>query len=168
MNIIIKLIKLVLISTTLLVFAACSEASVKPKNSLSTTNVLTVYKRAQCGCCGKWIAHVRSNGFHTVTQNQNDLSDIKEKFSIDRKLRSCHTSISEEGFVFEGHIPAKYIRKFLDEKPDGARGLAVPGMPTGTPGMEYRDMHQPYKIYLLKVDGTTETYAEVNSAKEQF
>ncbi|MCP4414015.1 MAG: DUF411 domain-containing protein [Gammaproteobacteria bacterium] len=160
--------KLVLISTILLVLNACSDTNGKQENSLSNPNLLTVYKRAQCGCCGKWIQHVKSNGFHTVTHNQNDLSDIKEKYKIDRNLRSCHTTVTEEGFVFEGHIPAKYIRKFLDEKPKGTRGLAVPAMPTGSPGMEHGNMHQPYKIYLLKVDGTTETYAEVNSAKEQF
>ena len=83
-------------------------------------------------------------------------------------MRSCHTSVTDDGFVFEGHIPAKFIKKFLAEKPFGARGLAVPAMPTGTPGMEFGDLLQPYKIYLLKTDGSIEIYAEVNTAEDQI
>ncbi|PCJ51148.1 MAG: hypothetical protein COA74_01440 [Gammaproteobacteria bacterium] len=162
-----KLIKLFTIVTIISITGACTDNMQVQGNEITATDHLTVYKNANCKCCDKWILHMKDNGFNTISQNLSDLSDIKEKFQIHPKLRSCHTA-TKDGFVFEGHIPAKFIQKFLDEKPKGAKGLSVPAMPTGTPGMEFGDMLQPYKIYLLKVDGTIEIYAEVNSAEEQI
>lgn len=163
-----NLVKTVLIAAIILLVTGCSESNGKAENETGNTAFLTVYKSAQCGCCGKWISHMRGNGFKLVSRNQNNLSDIKEKVGIQKSMRSCHTSITDDGFVFEGHIPAKFIKKFLAEKPFGARGLAVPAMPTGTPGMEFGDLLQPYKIYLLKTDGSIEIYAEVNTTEEQI
>ncbi len=163
----------VIVGTVLLISAAaCAEEkttvdSTSPQKQ-STITSLDVYKRASCSCCNKWISHIKDHGFEATRHNQNNLAEIKEKFGIHPKLRSCHTSVSKDGYVFEGHIPAKFIKKFLDEKAVGAKGLAVPAMPTGTPGMEFGDLLQPYKIYLLKNDGSIEIYAEVNSAKEQI
>ena len=154
----------------LIFISACTDDTKMSEAALSDSVHLTVYKKAQCKCCSKWSNHMEANGFNITSdsQTQNELSEIKKKYGIHRKLSSCHTSVTDNGFVFEGHIPAKFIQKFLDEKPEGAKGLAVPAMPTGTPGMEFGDMLQPYKIYLLKNDGSIEVYAEVNSAKEQI
>ena len=161
------LIKLVSSVVIISIMSACSDGIEIEKNALAGANHLTVYKKTNCKCCDKWIHYMRDNGFNITPHNQSNLSAIKDKYGIHANLRSCHTSVTKDGFVFEGHIPAKFIQKFFEEKPEGAKGLTVPAMPTGTPGMEFGDMLQPYKIYLLKVDGSVEIYAEVNSAKEQ-
>lgn len=128
---------------------------------------LEVYKSPTCGCCGKWLGHMESQGFTMVPHDTDDLDAIKTKLGIGPAYRSCHTAISPEGFVFEGHVPAKIIRRFLDEKPAGAIGLAVPGMPAGSPGMEVGDTFMPYEVVLLKDDGSAERYAFVESPADQ-
>jgi hypothetical protein len=129
--------------------------------------VLDVYKTATCGCCGKWIAHLEEHGFHAVTHNHNNLSALKSRHGIKPSYQSCHTAISKDGYVFEGHIPARYIQQFLEEKPAGAIGLSVPGMPLGSPGMEVGNRFSPYEVLLLKIDGSVETYVQVNLPEEQ-
>ena len=84
-------------------------------------------------------------------------------YSIKPEYRSCHTSVSTNGFIFEGHIPAKYITKFLSEDHPNAIGLSVPGMPLGSPGMEFDDRFTPYNILILYKDGSSEVYAEILS-----
>ena len=84
-------------------------------------------------------------------------------YSIKPEYRSCHTSVSNNGFIFEGHIPAKYITKFLLEDHPNAIGLSVPGMPLGSPGMEFDDRFTPYNILILYKDGSSEVYAEILS-----
>ncbi|MDX2370671.1 MAG: DUF411 domain-containing protein [Colwellia sp.] len=130
---------------------------------------LDVYKSPTCGCCKKWISHIDGNGFQSQAHNRNDVSIIKKKKGIAPRYRSCHTAISKEGYVFEGHIPAKFIQQFLKEKhSDTVIGLSVPAMPLGSPGMEMGDKFHPYKVLLLKTDGTYEIYARVQSSEEQF
>jgi hypothetical protein len=140
-------------------------SEVSPPLNLPT---LEVYKRASCRCCGKWVTHVRERGFQVTTFNRNDLSALKSEKGIKALYHSCHTGVSKEGYVFEGHIPAKFIQQFLKEKPEGAIGLAVPAMPQGSPGMEVGNKFSPYKILLLRTDGTAQTYAQVNTKKEQY
>lgn len=152
--------------------AACSDGGYKADpgpgaSQQANLPVLEVYKTATCGCCGKWIAHLEENGFHALTHNQNNLSALKSRHGIRPPYQSCHTAISEDGYVFEGHIPAKYIQQFLAEKPAGAIGLSVPGMPVGSPGMEVGNRFRPYEVLLLKIDGSVETYAQVNVPEEQ-
>ena len=77
------------------------------------------------------------------------------------KYRSCHTSVSENGHIFEGHVPSKYISQFLSENHPNAIGLSVPGMPLGAPGMEYKDRFTPYDVLILFKDGTSKVYAQV-------
>lgn len=163
-----NLATIVSITAVLVLLSGCSETIQSKETGLSDSVVLTVHKRASCGCCGKWVDHATKNGFKAITKNHDDLTDIKKQYQIHPKLASCHTSVTEDGFVFEGHIPAKFIKKFLAEKPEGARGLAVPAMPAGSPGMEYNDIFQPYKVYQLNTDGTIEVYAEVKTAEEQL
>ena len=95
---------------------------------------MTVYHDPNCGCCGGWVAHMRRAGFQVHVIDTDDLASIKTKFRIPSDLVSCHTA-EIGGYVIEGHIPAPAIQRLLGEKP-AAVGLAVPGMPTGSPGME--------------------------------
>ena len=155
-------VKLLLTLVFALFVSACS--SKENENLIA----LDVYKSPTCGCCGKWISHAKKNGFKTKTHNSGNMSLVKEKAGIPSNYRSCHTSISKEGYVFEGHIPAHIIHKFLNEKPVNAKGLIVPGMPVGSPGMEYNNKFNPYDVFLLNEDGTTSKYVTVKTLKEQF
>jgi hypothetical protein len=95
---------------------------------------ITVYKDPSCGCCKKWVEHLRTNGFAVTTRDMNDLSEVKATFGVPRSLQACHTATTGT-FVVEGHVPADVIRKMLSERPKIA-GIAVPGMPSGSPGLE--------------------------------
>ena len=146
-----------------LLFAAKALAEGKPNRKKTTTNpaqnslALKVYKSPTCGCCGKWVAHMEKAGFKAETIDLKDLSPIKNRFGIKLQYQSCHTG-SLNGYVFEGHIPAPVIKRFLAEKPSNAIGLAVPAMPIGSPGMEMGDRFDPYDVLMLKKDGTTVVY----------
>ncbi len=145
-------------------------ANVQEQNTAtrSSAEILDVYKRATCGCCGKWITHMQEHDFQTVAHDIDDLLSLKIEKGIKPRYHSCHTAITQDGYVFEGHIPAKYIKKFLAEKPEGTIGLAVPAMPIGSPGMEMGNRFMPYAVLLLKKDGSSEIYARVRSLKEQY
>tara|TARA_B110000858_G_scaffold198442_1_gene265101 strand:- start:69980 stop:70480 length:501 start_codon:yes stop_codon:yes gene_type:complete len=129
---------------------------------------LNVYKEETCGCCVGWIAHVDERGFDSAVFHPEDLNAVKEEFGILPKWQSCHTAISKEGYLFEGHIPAKYISQFLASPPANALGLAAPGMPMGSPGMEIGDSFHSYDVVLMKKDGTSEVYATVKKQAEQY
>lgn len=105
--------------------ASPSLASAKPQ--------MTVHKSPSCGCCGLWIEHVEKAGYAARAINEDDLTVIKEKAGVSDALQSCHTAFVD-GYVVEGHVPAEAIDKLLAERPP-IRGLAVPGMPAGSPGM---------------------------------
>ena len=136
--------------------------------SMTTGHSLEVYKSPTCGCCTGWVDHMNESGFKLNAHDMDNLEPVKQAQGISREMRSCHTAVSKEGFVFEGHVPAKFIKRFLAEKPAGARGLAVPAMPVGTPGMEMGNKFMPYQIRLLKTDGSSEVYAKVSSFEQQY
>ena len=127
---------------------------------------LVVYKDPNCGCCGKWIDYMNNHGFDAKAHDTEQLSSLKQAKGIPANVQSCHTAISSQGFVFEGHIPAIYVHQFLNDTPPGAIGLAVPAMPVGSPGMEYGDQFRPYQVLLLNKDGSRSVYGEVNSLEE--
>ena len=129
---------------------------------------LEVYKSPTCGCCSDWVDHMSASGFSMNSHDLDDLVPVKQSHGISREIQSCHTAVSKEGFVFEGHVPAKFVKRFLSEKPESARGLAVPAMPVGTPGMEMGDKFMPYQVLLLKTDGSREVYATVTEAQQQY
>ena len=104
----------------------------------------------------------------TGIHNSKKLAEFKEEKGIAPKFRSCHTAVSKDGYVFEGHIPAKFIQQFLNEKPEGAIGLSVPGMPLGSPGMEVGNKFSPYQVLQLNIDGSSSIYASINNAQEQY
>lgn len=153
--------KLVAAGLLPLALAACAG------DSASNADLIT-YKSASCGCCGQWVAHARDSGFAVATKDVDDLNAVKNRHGIDPRHQSCHTSVSAEGYIFEGHIPAKLIRQFLQNPPQGARGLAVPAMPLGSPGMEVGERFTPYQVWQLNTDGSREIYAEITSAAAQF
>ena len=123
----------------------------------------TVYKDPQCGCCSKWAEHMDQFGFDLSLENTNSLQLIKARYGIGPRYSSCHTAVEQHsGYVFEGHIPANLIQRFLEERPENAIGLSVPGMPVGSPGMEMGDRHQPYEVLQLNNDGTANRYAFID------
>ena len=130
--------------------------------------VLDVYKSPTCGCCKQWMKHLKTNGIDTNGHHPDDMSAFKTSKGIAREFQSCHTAVSKGGFVFEGHVPAKYIQQFLASPPKNAIGLSVPAMPVGSPGMEYQDKFMPYKVLQLNKDGSSTVYARVESPKEQY
>ena len=123
---------------------------------------LLVHKTPTCGCCKKWVKHLEDNSFTAMVKDHQNLQEIKEQHSIKPKYQSCHTAVSEEGYVFEGHIPSKFIKQFLAGPEADAIGLSVPGMPLGSPGMEVQGRFTPYNVLLLHQDGTSKVYARVD------
>jgi hypothetical protein len=113
---------------------------------------ISVWKTATCGCCGLWVEHMRQSGFDAAVVDVPDLEPIKQKLGVPPRLASCHTALVN-GFVVEGHIPADAVRRLLKERPAVA-GIAVPGMPIGSPGMEVPGGHkQPYAIVAFDKQG---------------
>ena len=130
------------------------------------SDTLTVYKSPQCGCCTKWADHMDENGFHSAAVNRHDMASLKASLDIPAALQSCHTG-QLNNFVFEGHIPADVVKRFLENPPKDAYGLAVPGMPIGSPGMEMRNRHQDYDVILLKRSGKHEVFTRVSQHSAQ-
>lgn len=139
-----------------------------PAAQASESELLTIYKSPYCGCCGLWMEHVEGEGFLTETVHPESVDAIKDQYGLAEDVRSCHTAVSRQGYVFEGHVPARFIQQFLLNPPADALGLAVPSMPLGSPGMEMQDRFMPYQVLLLKKDGTTEVFAQVNSPEQQY
>ena len=117
---------------------------------------LTAYRSPTCGCCGSWVQHLRDEGFQVTDRVTDEMDAIKQQHQVPSDLVSCHTAVIN-GYVVEGHIPATDIRRLLREKPN-AIGIAVPGMPIGSPGMESGNIRQPYTTFLFRSDGTVESF----------
>ena len=129
--------------------------------NFSSESTLVVHKTPTCGCCKKWMKHLEENDFNLSSQDHQNLNGIKDMHNIKPEYRSCHTAVSSDGFIFEGHIPSKYIKQFLSENHDDAIGLSVPGMPLGSPGMEFDNRFMPYDVLILYKNGSSKVYAEV-------
>lgn len=132
-----------------LVAASCAR-------SAEAAPLVTVYKTPTCGCCNSWVEHLRKNGFAVKTVDRPDLTAIKHQHGVPDGLASCHTAVVD-GYTIEGHVPADVIRKLLAERP-AVVGLAVPGMPMGSPGME-GPTSEPYEVYTFDRSGPKEIYA---------
>ncbi len=143
-------------------------ATAQTADAESTKTVLQVFKDPTCGCCELWIDHVNDRGFVAQINHPENLALEKLNRGVPPIYQSCHTSVSEQGYFFEGHVPAKVIQRFLEEQPEYAVGLAVPGMPMGSPGMEIGDQFQPYEVLMIKADGTAEVYATIKTKEEQY
>lgn len=119
--------------------------------------LVKVHKSATCGCCQLWVEHLEKAGFTVEVHNSEDLNPIKAKLGVPYGRGSCHTA-EIDGYIVEGHVPVQDISRLLRERPQG-RGLVLPGMPAGSPGMEMPDGRvQPYTVELVLPDGTTQPY----------
>jgi hypothetical protein len=117
---------------------------------------ITVYKAPWCGCCEQWIGHMRSQGHAVTSRNMDDLDAVKKMAGVPEDLQSCHTAFVA-GYVLEGHVPAADLARLLAERPK-ARGLAVPGMVGGSPGMEGAAA-EPYNVMLFQSDGSARVFS---------
>ncbi len=117
---------------------------------------VVVYKTPTCGCCTKWVEHLQASGFTVVAQNRDDLTPIRAQHGLPRPLTSCHTALVGS-YVVEGHVPAADVKRLLAEKP-AIKGIAVPGMPIGSPGMEGPNP-QRYDTIAFTADGRTSVFA---------
>ena len=136
---------MVLVPSTMLAYAAPA--------------TMQVWKDPNCGCCKDWVDHMQANGFK-VTVHETGNNAVRARLGLPQKLGSCHTALVG-GYAIEGHVPAREIRRLLQERPD-AIGLAVPGMPVGSPGMDapiYGKRRDPHDVLLVRRDGSTRVYA---------
>jgi hypothetical protein len=118
---------------------------------------ITVYKTPSCGCCVDWIVHLEQNGFEVISQNVPKTGPYRLRFGVPPDMASCHTAVVD-GYALEGHVPAQEIRRLLTERPK-ALGLAVPGMPVGSPGMEVEGTRRDaYDVMLFGADGSRKVY----------
>lgn len=117
---------------------------------------IAVFKSPTCGCCTKWVEHLKANGFAATATNLDDMAPVKAKHGVPKAAESCHTAVVE-GYVIEGHVPASDIRRLLKTKPAVA-GLAAPGMPMGSPGMEGPNP-QKYDVLSFDKAGRTKVFA---------
>jgi len=126
--------------------------SMGSREAPASDNVV-VYKTPSCGCCTAWADHLRANGFTVTVEEMQDLKLLKTRLGVPDDLESCHTA-TVGGYFVEGHVPASDVRRLLAEKPV-AKGIAVPGMPVGSPGMERGDQRDPYQVIQFGDDGRT-------------
>lgn len=120
--------------------------------------LVVVHKTETCGCCHLWVEHMEKNGFKVVVRDVADVDAIKERVGVPEGMRSCHTA-RVGGYFIEGHVPAADIARLLDERPD-AKGLTVPGMPLGSPGMEVASGEtQAYDVHLVTRNDSTAVFA---------
>jgi hypothetical protein len=120
--------------------------------------VMEVYKSPTCGCCSKWVEHVRQHGFTARVTDLTDqaLDTLKKKHGVPRTAQSCHTALVG-GYAIEGHVPAAEVKRLLKEKPAVA-GIAVAGMPLGSPGMEVPGRSQPYNVITFDKKGDSRVF----------
>lgn len=119
---------------------------------------IDVVKSPTCGCCTQWVEHLRAAGFEVRVTEAEDVAPASRRLGVPDDLRSCHTA-SIEGYAIEGHVPAADIRRLLQERPQAA-GLAVPGMPMGSPGMEQGGTAEPFATVLFSRDGRRRLFAQ--------
>lgn len=117
---------------------------------------ISVYKSPTCGCCSKWVRHLEANGFTVKAYDVKDVNSYKDRYGVPVPLGACHTAVVD-GYVVEGHVPASDIKRLLAERPS-IKGIAVPGMPAGSPGME-GPVTEKYEVLSFDANGETKTFA---------
>ena len=136
--------------------SSSSNVAATGTRTAADTTLVTVYKSPTCGCCKAWVDHLREHGFRVVAIDTTKLEGIKRQHGVSQQLTSCHTAIVG-GYVVEGHVPAADIRRLLAERPR-ITGLAVPGMPQGSPGME-TGVEEAYQVLAFTRDDETSVFA---------
>lgn len=132
----------------------------------TTVASATVYRSPECNCCGKWIDHLKTQGFEVEDFLTSDIDAVKQKYKVPDDLTSCHTAIVN-GYVVEGHVPAQDIKRLLQEKPNVA-GLSVPHMPVGTPGMEIGNQKDPYTVFSFDNKSRVEVFNKYPSSQSKL
>jgi len=135
----------------LVVLARDGAAAPKP-------TAITVYKDPSCGCCKNWVEHLRANGFAPEVHDRSDMGALKDSLGVPSKLRSCHTAVVGT-YVIEGHVPAADMKRLIATKPAKTVGVAVPGMPAGSPGMEVGGRTDRYDVVAFDAGGATRVFA---------
>ena len=139
------------------VVLACAMAVLGPRDlGAQSEPHVAVFKSATCGCCAKWVDHLKANGFATTSTNVDDVAVVKAKHGVPRAVHSCHTALVG-GYVVEGHVPASDIKRLLKERP-AISGIGVAGMPAGSPGME-SPTPQRYDVLSFDKQGQTRVYS---------
>jgi hypothetical protein len=150
------------LASALVLMAGVSVAVVSTqgaKPAAASKPSLAVFKSPTCGCCAKWNDHMSAAGYTVNSSDRADMNAIKDEHRVPAALRSCHTALVS-GYVVEGHVPADVVAKLLAERPAGVVGIAVPGMPAGSPGMESPDgLKTPYQVMAFTKDGQSRVYA---------
>lgn len=146
-------------AVVLIAGAAVAVVSSQSGKAVTGKQTVAVFKSPTCGCCAKWNEHMTAAGYAVTSRDLQDVGPIKDEHRIPANLRSCHTALVG-GYVVEGHVPADVVAKLLAEKPAGVVGIAVPGMPAGSPGMESPDgFKAPYQVLAFTKDGQSRVYA---------
>jgi hypothetical protein len=146
------------LSLALVVFAAGVSMSGIAAAQRPAAPTVHVYKSPTCGCCGKWVEHLEANGFTTMVTEMDDVAVVKDKHNVPAEARSCHTGVVD-GYVIEGHVPAADVHRLLKERP-AVLGIAVPGMPIGSPGMEIPGSKpQPFRTMSFDKQGELKVFA---------
>lgn len=118
---------------------------------------VVVYKDPSCGCCAKWVDHLKANGFAVSVKETGNMADIKARYHVADRLQSCHTAVAG-GYVIEGHVPADDVKRLLATKPK-IRGLTIPGMPASAPGMDMTP-YQSFTVLAFDAAGKTSVFAK--------
>jgi hypothetical protein len=127
-----------------------------PAVTAKSTVKAQVYRSESCGCCKKWVAHLQREGFEITDSIVPDINAVKAKLGLPLELGSCHTAVID-GYLVEGHVPADDIRKLIETKPP-VRGIAVPRMPAGSPGMEAAGRKDAYDVLAFDAQGKTSVF----------
>lgn len=124
---------------------------------------MTAYRDPSCGCCGAWARIAEQAGYEVTLLDDNNMTAVKQRLGVPPELASCHTAVVND-YVIEGHVPLEQVDRLLNERPADIRGIAVPGMPIGSPGMEVPDgTKEPFQVIAFAADGTTSVYSTHSS-----
>jgi hypothetical protein len=148
------------LAVAVLLAALSAGSAARQARPASAPVPMQVFKTPTCGCCAKWVDHMKAAGFAPEVQDLPNLAVVKSNAGVPANLQSCHTALVG-GYVVEGHVPADAVKRMLKEKPKVA-GISVPGMPIGSPGMEQGDRRDPYDILTFTKDGRTTVYDKRN------
>lgn len=159
-----------LVSASLL--SACGDDDGAPPSPTTggrkgtTAGSMTVYKDASCGCCDGWVEHAEEHGYSITTEHPAALTEVWQRHDVPAEMQSCHLALDTDGNVFVGHVPIRFVRDYLADPPEGSRGLSVPAMPVGTPGMEQGEQFDPYDVMLLGA-GEPSVFRSVTARSQQ-
>lgn len=154
-----------LVAVALLLAGAVLVVSFRPPGPAAETPIppsattIHVYKSPTCGCCAKWVTHMEAAGFKVTVEDETDMAGVKRRTGVPFELSSCHTAVAGD-HVIEGHVPARVVRRFLEEGPKVA-GISVPGMPVGSPGMEGPNP-RPYDVIAFDDKGRRTVFERVD------